>query len=81
MNWSHEQWQQYHAIVDASRKLARQAAEKALRDINEWPCDYLKFANIEDRMGEAIRRGAIELLILQADGKRVGKSENSRGKS
>lgn len=68
-NWTHEQWKQYHAIVEISHKLARQGAEKALRDAGLWPCSYGAFLNIEERMGEGIRRGAIEVLSLQAQGK------------
>lgn len=69
MNWSQEQWRQYWVIVEASHKLAHQAAKKALTDAGLWPCSYGAFTNIEERMGEAVRRGAIELLNLQAEGK------------
>lgn len=69
--WTKEQREQYREIVDISHKLARNGAEKLLQDINEWPCEsFLKFLNIEERMGEAIRRGAIEVLSLQAHGKK-----------
>lgn len=67
--WTREQWKQYHAIVEISHKLAHQGAKKALQDAGLWPVSYGAFVNIEDRIGEGIRRGAIEVLSLQAEGK------------
>lgn len=63
--WTREQWKQYHEIVEISHKLAREGAEKALKDVGLWPCSFGVFINTQERIGEAIRLGAIELIIRQ----------------
>jgi hypothetical protein len=62
VRWTKEQWTEWLELVEWSHRASRQAADKLIRDAGLTGLSSGQVFNIQDVLGEAIRRGAIRLL-------------------